>query len=60
MPRAVIVFSFPEPDSAVVLAKIIEKAKSVFEDNPEMRVGMAINDAAQTVLSVFNPEMRGE
>lgn len=58
MKTSVIVFAFPEPEdnNPLSLAVIIEKAKTVFDDMPAVKVYMAINDAADSIMKVILPE----
>lgn len=55
MSQAVIVFSFPEPKDTVSLGLIIESAKKVFDNMPEMKIHMAINEVADDIVAVFDP-----
>ncbi len=55
MTQAVLVFSFPEPQDSISLGLIIEAAKKVFDNMPEMKIHLGIRDAADSVIAVFNP-----
>lgn len=49
MGNAVVVFAFPEPESPVGLALILETSKQLFKDIPGVTIHMAVGDAAETV-----------
>ncbi len=54
MGQVVIVFNFPEPENNVELGLIIAKAKELFADKEDLKVHMAIKDAADSVMAVFD------
>lgn len=55
MTQAVLVFSFPEPKDSISLGLIIEAAKKVFDNMPEMKIHMGINTVAEDVIAIFSP-----
>lgn len=55
MNQAVIVFSFPEPEDPATVGLIIESAKSLFEGIDKVKVFMAINEFADTIISIIDP-----
>lgn len=57
MATAVIVFSFPNPEDPIPLGILIQKAKSVFVDKPDVRVHMAVNDSAEKIMAILEPEV---
>jgi hypothetical protein len=55
---AVIVFSFPEPENSngTTFPLLLEKARSLFTDIPEVKVHLAISDAAKEIMNILVPE----
>lgn len=53
--QAVIVVSFPEPQSDVELAKYIRNVKAPFVTRTDVKVHMAVNDVADKVIEIFSP-----
>ena len=55
MSQVVLVFSFPEPEDTISLGLIIEAAKKTFDNMPDMKIHMGINDVADEVVAIFDP-----
>lgn len=55
MNQVVVVFSFPETKDSVEVGHIVVEAKKLFADMPDVKIHMGINDAADQVISVFDP-----
>lgn len=53
MEKMVVVFSFPAETSGVGIGIIIEKAKKLFEDKPDVRVHAAVDGAAAEILKMI-------
>src|SRR5688572_21822493 len=47
--KAVIAFVFPEPEDNLTMARIISMCKEPFKDIPDVKIHMAIKDAADTI-----------
>ena len=58
--NAVIVFSFPEPDDSLELGAIIVEAKKFFEGRDNIKIHLAVRNAAQQIVDMFDPEKQGE
>ncbi len=58
--KAVIVFSFPEPDDSLELAAMIIETKKFFADRPNVKIHMAIDRSAERIVNMFDPEKQGE
>lgn len=51
MKKAVVVFIFPEPDDNVLMGEIVRRSKEIFTDMPDVKVYLAIKEAAEEILS---------
>jgi hypothetical protein len=61
MGNAVVAFVFPEPEDHILMGEIVRRSKEVFQDMPDVKVHLAIRDAADTItFFVANGELPTE
>lgn len=51
--KMIVVFSFPAETSGVGIGMIIEKAKKLFEDKPDVKVYAAVDGPAERILNII-------
>lgn len=54
MDKAVVVFIFPEPTDNVLMGEIIRRSKEIFKDMPDVKVHLAIKEAANEITSFID------
>lgn len=60
MSKAAVVFIFEEPEDPMLFGTIVAKAKEVFEFTPEVKVHVAVKDAANTIVSFLDTSISND
>ncbi len=55
MGQAMIILEFPDPENALEMWLFVAKAQKAFERTPDMRMHLAVREAAEKILAIVKP-----